>query len=1012
MKTHLISRLGLVLAAALARVALGQGSISGTVFDQSGATMAGVSVTASSPALIEQSRAVVTDSAGRYTLVDLRPGEYTVAVSAPGFKGFRQDKIDVLAGVVVPVPVTLQIGDTGETVSVHTEAATVDVESTTHQQVLTREIQDALPSPRNMQALSALVPGLRLRSGTGANPDVGGSQQMEQTYITGHGNGAVHTTVLLDGLNINSNYLDGTIQNYVDNAIIQQATYQTSGIGAEVSAGGALVNQIPKDGGNQFHADGFASYTGSNGFWQSGNLNDMLRARGVTSPNKIVHVQDFDGVVGGPIKTNKLWFLTSMRYQSTNDTWPGIFNKDGTPTVQDQYIVQGVVRLSYQATAKDKFSGTLDKIKKFKGHQLTPLTSVPTEPDAVGRRGGTNYSVFQAKWTRLQSSRLLFEVGVSSDIIYYADVYLRKDLEKTPFSPEWYASATHVNTLTSGITTRTNAGPMQNFYIPARRNFSASTSYVTGSHNFRFGVQDAWGKNDRVSSINADLTENFRQDSTGVFQPISVTVYNTPLALRQHVKADFALFATDTWKYKRLALTGGLRWEYENSQIDKTDVAAGRFIGARTFAQIDCTTIKGFSCWKTFLPRAGLAYDLTGHGKTAVRFSYGLYNTPKFTEYMNAFNPMALSTDSRTWTDANHDGIAQDNEIGPSTNVNFGKVANIPTLDPNFKRDRNMQFAAGFTHQLLTRTTLGMNWYRRTVANLAFLGNRAVDPVNDWIPFQIQNPYEASQPITAYTMTNAAVQSRPAQFYQTNANLAKVSNVYTGFEFGSTSRIRGSGVVFVGYTLERQSDQRCDGNIGTAMTGNAITNASLNDPNSYRFCDQRGLIPFRGDFKLAGVTPVKYGVDFSWSVNSSPNTERYTNWDITRTSRYPIDCDSCPNDAAGKTAANPGGKALVIPSNINLVQTTLRVPLLAPGSKYQDRLGQVDVGLKRSFHLRENLRLLAQIDVFNVLNASTVLVQGQTLSTLSAPLGPNGPGGQPTQILQSRLVRLAFQFHF
>ena len=1010
MKTTLISRLGLLLGAGLAPLLLGQGSISGTVFDQSGAAMAGVSVVASSPALIEQSRTAVTDGAGRYTLVDLRPGEYTLAVSATGFKSFRQDKIDVTAGVIVPVAVTLQIGDTGETVSVHTEAATVDVESTTHQQVLTREIQDALPAPRNMQALSALVPGLRLASANGANPDVGGSQQMEQTYITGHGNGAVHTTVLLDGMNINSNYIDGTIQNYVDNAIIQQSTYQTSGIGAEVSAGGTLVNQVPKDGGNQFHVDGFGSFTGANGFWQANNFSDALRARGLASLNKIVHIEDLDGVVGGPIMRNKLWFLASARYQSTYDTWPGIFNADGTPTVQDQYIGQGVVRLSYQATSKDKFSGTLDKLKKFKGHQLTPLASIPTDPNAVGRRGGTNYSVFQAKWTRLQSPRLLFELGVSADIIYYADVYLRKDQEKTPYSPEWYAAATHVNTLNSGITTRTNGGPMQNFFIPARKNFSASTGYVTGSHNIRFGVQDAWGKNDRVSSINADLTENFRQDSAGVLQPTNVTAYNTPLALRQHVKADLALFVTDTWKYKRLSLTGGLRWEYENSVIDKTDVPAGRFIPARTFAQIDCTTIKGLGCWKTFLPRVGAAYDLTGHGKTALRFSYGLYNGPKFTEYLNAFNPMALSTDTRSWTDTNRDGIAQDSELGPSTNVNFGKVANIPTLDPNFKRDRNTQFAAGVTHQLLPHTTVGMNWYRRSVSNLAFLQNRAVDPIADWTPFQIQNPYAAAQPITVYGLTKTAP---AAQFYQTNADPSRVSNIYTGYEFGTTSRMRGSGFVFVGYTLQRQSDQRCDANIGTAIIGNAVTNASLNDPNSYRFCDQRGLVPFRGDFKFSGVMPLKYGLDFSWSVNSSPNTERYTNWDITATSRYPSDCDSCPSDSAGKTTANPGGKALVIPSGTKFAQLTDRVALLTPGSRYQDRLNQVDIGLKRTFKLRENLRLQAQIDAFNLLNASTVLVQGQGLSsTNSVALGPSGPGGQPTQILQSRLLRLAFQIHF
>jgi hypothetical protein len=1020
--------LGTALLVGSAASVLAQSAISGTVVDSSGAVMPGVSVEASSPALIEVTRTVTTDGAGRYTIVDLRPGEYTVSVTAPGFKKFQQEKIDVPAGTIVPVSIVMQLGQTGETVTVQAEAVAVDVESTRHQQVLTRTIQDALPAPRNMQALAALVPGLRLRSGTGANPDVGGSQQVEQTYIVGHGNGAVHTTVLLDGMNINSNYLDGTIQNYVDNAAIQQSTYQTSGIGAEVSAGGTVVNQIPKDGGNQFHGDGFLSYTGNGSFWQANNLNDSLRARGVVTPNSIIHIQDFNGSFGGPIKTNKLWFLTTARYQSTNDTWPGIFNPDGTPTVQDQYIAQAVARLSYQMTSKDKISGTLDKIKKFKGHQLTPLTSVPVEPNAVGRRGGTNYSVAQIKWTRLQSSRLLLEAGVSQDVIYYADVYLRPDLEKKPFTPEWYASATHVNTLTSGITTRTNAGPMQNFFLPARKNFSAAASYVTGTHNLKFGIQDAWGKNDQVSSINADLTENFRQDSAGVLQPVSVTVYNTPLAIRQHVAADLALFVTDTWKYKRLALTGGLRWEYSKSVIDASAVPAGRFIPARSFPQIDCTTIKGLGCWKTFLPRLGAAYDLTGDGKTALRFSFGLYNSPKFTGYLTPFNPMALSTDTRTWADrdlggqslpTNGDGIAQDNEIGPSTNVNFGKVPNIPTLDPKFKRDRNMQFSAGFTRQIFGRSTVGMNWYRRTVANLPYLQNRAVDPVTDWIPFQIQNPYEPGTPITAYTMTSAAVQARPAQFYQTNANSSLASNTYTGFEFGSTLRLPHNGFAFIGYTIERQSDQRCDMNIGAnnfgignAIPGNSITNTSLNDPNSLRFCDQRGLIPFRGDFKLSGAFPVKWGVDYSWSINSSPNADRYTHWDITRTSRYPTDCDTCPNDPAGKTAANPGGKALVIPSNVNLIQTTLRVPLLRPGSKYQDRLNQVDMGLKKNFKIGEKLLLQAQIDVFNVFNASTVLVQGQNLTTLAFPLSLNGPGGQPTQILQARLTRIAFQVHF
>jgi len=1006
--------------AVMAPKAFAQSSFTGVVRDTSGAVLPGVTLEASSPALIEKTRTVITDERGAYRVLDLRPGTYTLEFALPGFVTVKRE-VELQSNFIATLNIEMTVGAATESVSVTSEAVAVDIESTSHSQVLTREIQDALPAPRNMQALAALVPGIRLRSGTGANPDVGGSQQVEQTYIVGHGNGAVNTTVLLDGMNINSNYLDGTIQNYVDNGIIQQSTYQTSGIGADVSAGGALVNQIPKDGGNQFHGDGFASYTGHSNFWQGNNLNDALRARLVTTPNSIIHIEDFNGAIGGPIKTDKFWFFTSARYQSTNDTWPNIFNSDGTPTVQDQYILQGVLRLSYQISSKDKVSGTFDKIKKFKGHQLTPLASIPTDPNAVGRRGGTNYYVAQGKWTRLQSPRLLLEAGLSTDVIYYADVYLRKDQEKTPFSPEWYAAATHVNTLSTGITTRTNGGPMQNFFIPVRRNVSGAVSYITGPHSLKFGIQDAWGKNDQVSSINADLTENFRQDAAGILQPSTVTVYNTPLAIRQHVAADLALYAMDTWKIKRLALTGGLRWEYEKSVIDATNVVGGRFIPDRSFPQIDCTTIKGLGCWKTILPRVGAAFDVTGHGKTAIRFSYGIYNSPKMTGYLTAFNPMALSTDSRTWNDkdlagqilpTNGDGIAQENEIGPSLNVNFGKVANIPTLDPKFKRDNYTQWSAGINHQLLKRTTVGMTWYRRTAANLPFLQNKAVDPVTDWIPFQVQNPYDANNPITAYTMTSAAVGQRPAQFYQTNANPNLVSNVYTGFEFGSTIRFYRSGALFVGYTTERQSDQRCDANIGTAITGSNITNTSLNDPNSYRFCNERGKIPFRGDFKLSGVFPIKFGLDFSWSINSSPNTERYTNWDITRTSRYPSDCASCPDDPAGKTTANPGGKALVIPAGVTLIQTTLRIPLLAPGSKYQDRLNQVDIGLKKTFKIRETNRIQLQADVFNVLNASTVLVQGQTMSTLSVPLSLNGPGGQPTQILQARLLRLALQVHF
>ena len=88
-----------------------------------------------------------------------------------------------------------------------TESPVVDVQNVGRLQVMTREVIDNIPNARNLQALGSLVPGVRLTV-----PEVGGTQQTEQTYMTAHGNTQVHTAVTLDGLAIHTNLLDGATQ--------------------------------------------------------------------------------------------------------------------------------------------------------------------------------------------------------------------------------------------------------------------------------------------------------------------------------------------------------------------------------------------------------------------------------------------------------------------------------------------------------------------------------------------------------------------------------------------------------------------------------------------------------------------------------------------------------------------------------------------------------------------------------------------------------------------------------
>src|SRR5215472_13130020 len=179
MKSRLVSLVFSFLAALiLPSLAVGQSTISGVVRDTSGAIIANARVEASSDVLIEKVRAINTDSEGRYAIVDLRPGTYTVTVNQSGF-AVTKITVVVPADVAVPVDPELKPGTVSETVNVEANAATVDVENVAHPTTLTRAEMDTLPTGRYMQSIASYVPGAHLNL-----PDIGGSQQIEQNYVS------------------------------------------------------------------------------------------------------------------------------------------------------------------------------------------------------------------------------------------------------------------------------------------------------------------------------------------------------------------------------------------------------------------------------------------------------------------------------------------------------------------------------------------------------------------------------------------------------------------------------------------------------------------------------------------------------------------------------------------------------------------------------------------------------------------------------------------------------------
>src|SRR3989442_519806 len=198
--------------------------IAGVVKDTSGAVMPGVTVEASSPALIEKVRTAVTDSQGQYKIVDLVPGIYAVAFTLPGFATVRWEGIELTSGFTATVNADLRVGSLEETVTVSGQSPLVDMHNTTAQKTLGHELLESLPTNKGIASFAALTPGINLRA---TAQDVGGNKG-ELATMSIHGGAGNDQRLLQDGMRFNS--MEGSGRGfYVNPAAAQEITLALGG---------------------------------------------------------------------------------------------------------------------------------------------------------------------------------------------------------------------------------------------------------------------------------------------------------------------------------------------------------------------------------------------------------------------------------------------------------------------------------------------------------------------------------------------------------------------------------------------------------------------------------------------------------------------------------------------------------------------------------------------------------------------------------------------------------------
>jgi hypothetical protein len=969
-----------------------QSAIVGVVKDTSGAVLPGVTVEASSDVLIEKTRAVATDGNGQYKIVDLRPGQYVVIFSLAGFATVKRENVDLPANFTTAINADMKVGSLEESITVSASSPVVDVTTAAHAQVLNREAIDAIPTGRTIQGMGQLIVGVSLNL-----PDTGGARAMQQTYMSTHGMTSANNTIMVDGMIVNGLQSDGSVQSYFNDAMNQEVSYQTSGIGAETSAGGVRLNLIPREGGNKFSGDFKSAYRPHQ--WQGDNVGDRLQSLGVkpNSGNGIDRIIDATASEGGPIRKDKLWFFASGRYFSVNNFIANTVLDDGSRGIDDQFIRSAMVRLTWQVTPKLKLGAYDDEIDKYRGHDMQSLY----DPETAGTVWTSPaYHTNQGKLTYTATSRLLLEGGFSSNLEYYTNSY-RPGIEKPRGTAAWYANPARQEANLGGVK---DAALQQTTQSPARYNWQGAASYVSGTHNIKVGAQYQRGTFFHTYDANGDLYQVYRSSNTvpcaangetGPYScPDSVVIRNTPIAqFGERLNYDVGVYAQDTFTLNRLSITGGFRYEWLNAQVEPADSPAGRWAPARHF-----DAVKDLPNWHDPAPRFAAVYDLFGNSKTALKYSVNRYNQARTTGIAGNYNSLASRTATLTWRDVNGDDIAQ-GERG----CNYGTAGlpgceiNSTALSPTFgnvslntygayPRTWNVEHAIEVQHELFPRLSVTGSWFHGSFHNLTTTINTSLQASGDPLQNPNYTPYTVFNPLTGEAIT---VYGRKPTASSLVTNLDTFDpnrqSIYNAYNIEFRARPGGGAQIFGGLALERQRDVNC---------------TSPDNPNNALFCDDMANgIPFSKQLKLAGSYPLPYGVQFSASFQSnqappgsSITTTQYMA--ITRGStRYPANC----------AAPCPAGQ-IILPTTFSGSPTTpssLNVPLVPWHAFFLDRISQLDIKVQKSFVV-QHYTLLPTFEIFNV-NNSDAIISSVTNNVLSSSYG------FANSVMQPRMIGLGLQ---
>jgi hypothetical protein len=751
------------------------GSILGTVTDESGGVLPGVTVTLTG-ANVVGTQSSVTSERGGYRFAALPPGDYTVIFTMSGFSTMKRDGVKVPLGGTVEENVGMKVSSLSDEITVSGEAPVINTASN---QVSTNYDKDWVRNaPMKRYSFFDLI-----AAAPGVNQSTSNNER-----ATSFGSATTDNSYQLDGTDFTAP-LTGAAWPFPNTDAIEEIEILSLGAPAEYgNLQGAVFNLVTRQGSNDFHGD----------------LNYYHQSQGLTSSNTTaeqddgfpytrVKFNDYTAQISGPVIKNKLWFFASYQHQANYEAPAGVPKE--FPTKQDANRVFG--KINWQISDRNKLM--------FAYHddyyRLPGSSNALTDPNSVTVEHGHNPSP-NLTFTSVRSDRTYIEARVSG---FYGKDHGDPIVDGQP----------RVKPRFLDFDTGETLGGIYSWYDGTSDKSAASAKishfadhFMGGSHDFKFGVQFNSGGSDYATGPNDYIYTYSGVPSYGYTQ----VPYHSAGRMRA-----LGFFFDDTYRIgPRLTVNFGARYDNSKASFEAYPILdkLGDETGASTSA------VDKLFTWNVVSPRLGFTYKITEDGKTVLKGHWGRYYrgivTGEFTGVTPSITPRFLF--DGTYDDA---GNPQNLEL-------VSDISNLH-VDPNFKDPTTDQFILSFEREIAQNLGVSVNYvYKKGKDYGGWIDTAGT---YESVPFTDET---TGKTLNLLRLTS---EGTDRQFLLTNPD--QMFTKYNGATFQLTKRMSNHWQSVVSLVLSRSTGRLGSSLLGPFSRQSGISPTFGQNPNDYINTDGR-----------------------------------------------------------------------------------------------------------------------------------------------------------------------------